>query len=101
MIEGSGHQNTATQSESEPIPYPPSWLDRFTEWVERLPGRSWVFYPVLGLVLALVVSVVQWRAGSYSIGTFDAFHVWFAIQIPYFLALIRYLGGAAEAAIRK
>jgi predicted secreted protein len=91
----------AVKSESKTYPYPPSWLDRFTGWVERLPGRSWVFYPALGLVLAFVVTVVQWRAGSYPIGTFDAFHVWFAIQIPYFLALIRYLDGAAEAALRN
>jgi len=99
MIEGSGAQNTATRSESEPIPYPPSCLGRFTEWVERLPGRSWVFYSALGLGLAFVVTVVQWRDGSYPIGTFDAFHVWFAFQIPYFLALMRYLDRAAEAAL--
>jgi len=91
----------AVKNESKTYPYPPSWLDRFTEWVERLPGRSWVFYPVLGLVLAFVVTVVQWRDGSYPIGTFDAFHVWFAIQIPYLLALMRYLDGVAEVALMK
>ena len=81
--------------------YPPSWLDRFTEWVERLPGRSWVFYPALGLVLGFVSTVVHWGDGYYPIGTFDAFHIWLAVQVPYFLALIRYLDGAAEAALRN
>ncbi|GAI75197.1 unnamed protein product, partial [marine sediment metagenome] len=101
MIKGSGTQNTATRSESDSIPYPPSWLDRFTEWIERLPGRSWVFYPALGLVLAFAVTVVHWRDGSYPIGTFDAFHVWFGFQTPYFLAMMRYLDGAAEAALKN
>ncbi len=91
----------AIKNESKTYPYPPSWLDRFTEWVERLPGRSWVFYPALGLVLAFAVTVVQWRDGSYPIGTFDAFHVWFGFQTPYFLALMRYLDGAAEAALKN
>jgi hypothetical protein len=22
-------------------PYPPSWFDRFTDWVDRLPGPAW------------------------------------------------------------
>jgi len=91
----------AFNSEGKAYPYPPSWLDRFTEWVERLPGRSWVFYPALGLVLAFVSTVVQWGDGSYPIGTFNALHIWVAVQVPYLLALTRYLDGAAEAALRN
>ncbi|MFC1803849.1 hypothetical protein ACFL0D_07795 [Thermoproteota archaeon] len=87
--------------ETRAHPYPPSWLDRFTKWVERLPGRSWVFYPALGLVLALLLTVVQWGDGSYPIGTIDTFHIWFAVQTPYFLALTRHLDGAAETALRN
>jgi hypothetical protein len=52
--------------------YPPSWLDRFTQWVERLPGRSWMFYPALGLILAFISTAVNWADGTYPIGTFDA-----------------------------
>jgi hypothetical protein len=25
------------------LPYAPSWVDRMTDWVDRLPGPSWVF----------------------------------------------------------
>ena len=42
-----------------------------------------------------------WADGSYPIGTFNAFHIWLAVQTPYLLALIRYLDGAAEAALRN
>ncbi len=30
----------AFKSEGKAYPYPPSWLDRFTEWVDRLPARA-------------------------------------------------------------
>jgi hypothetical protein len=91
----------AFNSEGKTYPYPPSWLDSFTGWVERLPGRSWVFYPTLGLVMAIVTTLIHSGDGSYPIGTFDAFHIWFTVQTPYLLALTRYLDGAAEAALRK
>jgi hypothetical protein len=82
-------------------PYPASWLDRFTEWVERLPGPTWVFYIAMGLVLASMTTVVDWGIGLYPIGTFNVFHIWLAIQSPYLLALIRYLDEAAERALKK
>jgi hypothetical protein len=81
-------------------PYPPSWIDRFTVWVERLPGRSWVFFAALGLMLAFISTVVDWVDGSYPIGTFNAFHMWYGASIAYLLALTRYLDGAAEVAFR-
>jgi hypothetical protein len=38
----------------------------------RLPGRSWVFYATLGLVLAFLSTVSDWVIGLYPIGTFTA-----------------------------
>jgi hypothetical protein len=87
--------------ESKIYPYPPSWLDRLTKWVERMPGWSWVFYPALGLVLAFLSTAVNWVDGTYPIGTFNTFHIWLALQSPYLLALTRYLDGVAEAALRN
>jgi hypothetical protein len=60
-----------------------------------------VFYSALGVVLAFAVTVVHWSDGSYPIGTFDAFHVWFGFQTPYLLALMRYLDRVAEAALKN
>ena len=39
-------------------PYAPSWLNRFTDWVERLPVPAWVFY--------LGAWVVGWEVGGVS-----------------------------------
>lgn len=40
-----------------PKPYPPSWLDRLTAWVDRLPGPYWAYY--FGLVLPILVWIAQ------------------------------------------
>ncbi|NIS80050.1 MAG: hypothetical protein GTO14_07545 [Anaerolineales bacterium] len=96
------HSNqTSVKSEGKTYPYRPSWLDRFENWVERLPGRSWMYYLALGLALAFLLTAIQWRDGSYPVGTIDAFHVWYALFASYFLALLRYLDGTAEAALLK
>ena len=44
--------NTTTASSQE-RPYKPSWVDRFTDWVEQLPIPAWAFYVGLGLGLIL------------------------------------------------
>ena len=36
--------------EIAPHPYPPSWVDRLIDWVERRPGPAWLFYAGLAVV---------------------------------------------------
>ena len=52
---------TANNSER---PYKPSWIDRFTDWVERLPVRSWIFYLGIGTALILVQILFLWLDGG-------------------------------------
>ena len=47
-------------------PYPPSWFDRFTAWVDRLRGPAWAFYLILALAVVLVETAIQWRERSPS-----------------------------------
>jgi len=47
-------------------PYPPSWIDRLTDWVERLPIPWWSFYVVLAAAMIGAVALVLWRAGVYA-----------------------------------
>lgn len=52
-----------TRSDHFIAPYPPSWFDRLTMWVDRLPGPPWAFYLALGTAVALAESAIQWREG--------------------------------------
>ena len=43
-------------------------IDRFLEWVDRLPGPAAIAYLVLGIVLALVAHLVFWASSTYPVG---------------------------------
>ena len=92
-------EQSVRNSETMAQLYSPSWVDRFIDWVERLPGPYWLFYLALGLVAGFAQTLVQWREGSYPIGTLHPFHIWFAGQIAYLLALMHYLDKSADTAL--
>ncbi|MGB3904337.1 MAG: hypothetical protein WBB22_05395 [Anaerolineae bacterium] len=85
--------------ESKPQAYAPSWVDRFGDWVDRLPGPSWLYYLALGLVLLLVETIVLWIEGVYPIGTFLPLHLAAAGGITYLLALFPWLDNTAATAL--
>jgi hypothetical protein len=93
------HQS-AGNSETPTQPYPPSWVDRFIDWVRRLPGPSWLFYLVLWLALFLMANAVKWLDGSEPLGTIKPFYTVGASDGVYYLALMHYLKGAASVALR-
>lgn len=85
--------------EGKPQAYGPSWVDRFGDWVDQLPGPSWLYYLALGLVLLLVQTTVLWIEGAYPIGTFLPIHLGSAAGIAYLLALIPWLDDTAAIAL--
>jgi len=88
-----------SKSESRPQLYAPSWIDRLTAWVERLPGPSWSYCLGIGLVLLLVQAIVLWIEGAFPIGTFLPIQGFQAGVIAFFLALFHYLDERADAAL--
>jgi hypothetical protein len=93
------HDKANSKSDSKPRPYAPSWVDRFTAWVARLPGPSWVYYLGLGLVLLFVQAIAMWVEGAFPIGTFLPIQGFHAGVIAFFLALFHYLDDRADAAL--
>lgn len=86
---------------SSPPPYPPSWLDRTTAWVDRLPGPYWAYYLGLGLVLFAVETTLKWKDGVYPVGTFELRQLNFAVWGIYILAAIHYLDRLAAQAMQS
>jgi hypothetical protein len=81
-------------------PYAPAWLNRFTDWVERLPVPAWVFYLGAWGVLFGAYTGVKWLDGTYSVGTLFLFHAVITGLIVYTTAAAHYLSDVARNAMR-
>jgi len=82
-------------------PYPPSWVDRLTDWVDRLPIPWWLFYLLLALVLCSSIGVALWMSGVYAAVGFHPMQIWLPIEAVYLLALIHLLDHAAVSAMER
>ena len=80
-------------------PYPPSWFDRLTRWVDRLPAPAWAFYLVLCIGVSIAGSAIEWIEGAYPAGTLNPLHIWTLGNFAYLIALIHYLDKSAATAI--
>ncbi len=80
-------------------PYPPSWFDRFCDWMDRLPIPRWAFLSLLALGSYIFLTLLQWGTGGYPVGTFNLFNAFFAASIPYMLGLLRYLDQTGDGAL--
>lgn len=80
------------------LPYPPSVVDRFMAWADRLPGPVWAFYLALLVLLILVINGITWLDESVPFGTFDLYRT----SVPFYpvavLALMHYLNRVAQQA---
>jgi hypothetical protein len=47
----AGGDSVDSESQEGWHEYSPSWVDRFTAWVEWLPGPNWSYYSGKGLLL--------------------------------------------------
>jgi hypothetical protein len=76
-------------------------VDRFTAWVDRFPGPPWAYYLAWAALMYLLISAVQWSAGTYSPGAFSRVHAVGAFLSPYAIGLIYYLDRSAGAAMKS
>lgn len=88
-------------SQSSATPYPPSWLNRFLNWVARLPGPSWLYALIVWLSVFGITTLIAWNGGEYPTGTFDIFHFIFTGSLVAAPLLMRYLNKAAARAMEN
>jgi len=97
---GQGATTDAHGMIKHALPYKPSWVNRLTGWVRRLPLPAWVFYLSLGIALMLLASLALWVSGMKATSTFLLYSVTGMSQ-AYLLALIHYLDNSAETALAR
>ena len=88
-----------TEMGIEARPYKPSWIDRFNNWVEKLPMREWVFYVGLGLLLLAIQLLFLWWDGGLQYGLLLPVIIFNALAIPNALALVHLLDHQAVTAL--
>jgi hypothetical protein len=79
--------------------YRPSWVDRFTAWVDGRPGPNWAYYSGIGLFLFLLQTAVVSAVGAYPVGSFLAPQAFIASMWPFFLAFMHHLDDRAASAL--
>lgn len=86
----------------EERPYEPSWIDRFTESVEKLPTPGWAFYAGLGSALILCQMLFLWLEGGLPVaGVLLPVIIFNAFLIAFSLALMHLLDSQAVTALRS
>lgn len=93
--------DTTTDIRIKARPYKPSWIDRFTNWVGKLPVPEWVFYVGLGLGLIGIQMLFLWLDGGLQFDALLPVIIFNALAIPYGLALIHLLDNQAVTALNS
>jgi hypothetical protein len=89
-----------------PYPYRPSWVDRLTDSVRRLPFPPWVFYVALGLSLSclylpLALASPPLASSSQSMLDVILFSLLIGFTCAYLLGLVHYLDDSAASALAR
>jgi hypothetical protein len=79
-------------------PYQPSGLDRYTDWVDKLPMSAELFYVAFAAILIGLQLVIQWNG---SLDSIHAFPLAYILTIPYALALMHYLDKVAAQTLAR
>jgi hypothetical protein len=55
-----------TQRSSSTVPYPPSYIDRFMHFIQRLSLPYWLIYILLFIIQSIIIYLLAWGDGSIS-----------------------------------
>lgn len=80
--------------------YPPSWINRLTDWIDHLPGPAWFVYLVAWMLLFSIESMLKWSDGSYSPGTLSFYHAVYTGFGIFAIALMHDLDRRAGTALQ-
>ncbi len=93
--------NSIQKNVEDVLPYPPSYVDRFMNWVKRLPLPYWLTYLVLFLLHTLINHVFGWVDRSIPAFTFKPLVPIFPLWLWGPLAIMTYLDAIALDALSK
>lgn len=100
MAKAATDDRADAKRESKSRPYAPSWVNRLTALVDRLPGPAWLGYLGIGLALFLLQAGVLWGEGVRP--TTHLLSVQGALTgiAVLFFAFLHYLDSIADTALQ-
>ncbi len=98
-------ETTTSEPVAEPreatLPYPPSIIDRWMRFVQRLPLPYWLTYLLLFLLVVLLHHLLDWTDGSVPPFRFFPLDCFYPLLLCGSPAIMTYLDGAARKALRR
>lgn len=86
--------------QEEAAPYPSSWINRLTTWIDTLPGPAWCYYvAIITLAVGMQLAIAWWEDSYHP--TIIGFAIVFTGSSIYYLAMIYYLDRVATDAFDK
>ena len=82
-------------------PYPPSLIDRFMNWIQRLPVPYWLTYFLLFILESMINHVIAWVDGWLPPFTFTQVILLFPLWQWGTFAALTYLNTTSEAALAR
>jgi hypothetical protein len=82
-------------------PYPPSWVDSLTAWVDRLPIPWWLFYVLVAVLLNAGLALGLWASEVYVRQGFHPMQVWLPTLAAYLLAFMHGMDRMARRAMLR
>ena len=86
-------------SENSDVIFTPSYINRFANWIEGLPGTSWAYYLGLGVILLFIQSGSTWLEGAIPVRVFLPVHIFLAAAISFLLAIIPFFDRRARSSL--
>jgi hypothetical protein len=80
--------------------FSPSYINRLTTWVERLPGPGWGYYAGFSAFLLTLQTATSWLEGATPVGTFLWEHIFLSFAIPFIIAVLAFFDKRARSAIK-
>ena len=88
-------------AKGKPIPYPPSLIDRFYNWLTRLPLNPWIYYLLSALVLIVVQILFLWLEGGLQELALLLLIIFNSLAVPFLLAIMQFFDQQAESALKS
>jgi hypothetical protein len=81
--------------------YAPSWVDRLTDWIDKLRLPIWVFYLFMYAIAAIGLHVANWLNGVSAWGQPSVIQFYSSIWFPLVLYVIHDTDRLASAAVTR